>query len=92
MQYLQPCNYNLNQRWQVRKNGEKIYYENIGTPEKCIDNSQSEPEKIIAYKCNNGANQQFLKELTPDDNKYLSTMESSLIEEIWKYIPGTVSE
>lgn len=92
MQYLQPCNYNLNQRWQVRKNGEKIYYENIGTPEKCIDNSQSEPEKIIAYKCNNGANQQFLEALTPDDNKYLSIMESSLIEEIWKYIPGTVSE
>lgn len=92
MQYLQPCNYNMNQRWQVRKNGEKISYENIGTPKKCIDNSQSEPEKIIAHKCHGEINQQFLKELTPDNNKYLSTMESSLIEDIWKYIPGTVSE
>lgn len=82
----------MSQRWKVRKNGEKIFYENIGTANQCIDNSASEPEKIITYTCNNGANQQFLKEITPDNNKYLSLLQGSLIEEIWKYIPGTVSE
>ena len=92
MQNLQLCNGNMSQRWKVRKNGEKIFYENIGTANQCIDNSASEPEKIIAYTCNNGANQQFLKEITPDNNKYLSLLQGSLIEEIWKYIPGTVSE
>ena len=92
MQTLQLCSESLYQRWKVKTDTGKIQYENIGKVNNCIDNSASEPEKIIAYQCKNGANQQFKEELSKDDNRYLSVMQGSLIEEIWKYIPGTVSE
>ena len=90
MQTLQLCSESLNQRWKVKTDTGKIQYENIGKANNCIDNSASEPEKIIAYQCNNGANQQFKQEISTDDNKYLSVMQGSLIEDIWKYIPATV--
>lgn len=89
MQTLQLCSESLYQRWKVKTDTGKIQYENIGKVNNCIDNSASEPEKIIAYQCNNGANQQFKQEISKDDNKYLSVMQGSLIEDIWKYIPAT---
>lgn len=89
MQTLQLCSESLYQRWKVKTDTGKIQYENIGKVNNCIDNSVSEPEKIIAYQCNNGANQQFKQEISKDDNKYLSVMQGSLIEDIWKYIPAT---
>lgn len=89
MQTLQLCSESLNQRWKVKTDTGKIQYENIGKANNCIDNSASEPEKIIAYQCNNGANQQFKQEISKDDNKYLSVMQGNLIEDIWKYIPAT---
>lgn len=90
MQNLQLCSENLNQQWKVKTDTGKIQYENIGKPNNCIDNSVSEPNKIIAYQCNSGANQQFKEEISEDDNKYLSIMQGSLIEDIWKYIPASV--
>ena len=90
MQNLQLCSDNLNQQWKAKTDTGKIQYENIGTPNNCIDNSVSEPNKIIAYQCNSGANQQFKEEISEDDNKYLSIMQGSLIEDIWKYIPASV--
>ena len=90
MQTLQLCSESLNQRWKVKTDTGKIQYENIGKANNCIDNSASEPKKIIAYQCKNGANQQFKEEISTDDNKYLSVMQGSLIEDIWKYIPATV--
>lgn len=89
MQTLQLCSESLYQRWKIKTDTGKIQYENIGKANNCIDNSASEPEKIIAYTCNNGANQQFKQEISKDDNKYLSVMQGSLIEDIWKYIPAT---
>ena len=89
MQTLQLCSESLNQRWKVKTDTGKIQYENIGKANNCIDNSASEPKKIIAYQCKNGANQQFKEEISTDDNKYLSVMQGSLIEDIWKYIPAT---
>lgn len=89
MQTLQLCSESLYQRWKIKTDTGKIQYENIGKANNCIDNSASEPEKIIAYQCNNGANQQFKQEISKDDNKYLSVMQGSLIEDIWKYIPAT---
>lgn len=89
MQTLQLCSESLYQRWKVKTDTGKIQYENIGKANNCIDNSASEPEKIIAYQCNNGANQQFKNEISKDENKYLSVMQGSLIEDIWKYIPAT---
>lgn len=89
MQTLQLCSESLYQRWKIKTDTGKIQYENIGKANNCIDNSASEPKKIIAYQCNNGANQQFKEELSKDDNKYLSVMQGSLIEDIWKYIPAT---
>ena len=89
MQTLQLCSESLYQRWKIKTDTGKIQYENIGKANNCIDNSASEPEKIIAYQCKNGANQQFKQEISKDDNKYLSVMQGSLIEDIWKYIPAT---
>lgn len=89
MDKLQLCSESLFQRWKVKNSTGKIQYENIGKVNNCIDNSASEPEKIISYQCNNGANQQFRNEISKDDNKYLSVMQGSLIEDIWKYIPAT---
>ena len=89
MQTLQLCSESLYQRWKIKRDTGKIQYENIGKANNCIDNSVSEPKKIIAYQCNNGANQQFKQEISKDDNKYLSVMQGSLIEDIWKYIPAT---
>ena len=89
MQTLQLCSESLYQRWKIKTDTGKIQYENIGKANNCIDNSASEPKKIIAYQCNNGANQQFKEEISTDDNKYLSVMQGSLIEDIWKYIPAT---
>ncbi len=89
MQTLQLCSESLYQRWKIKTDTGKIQYENIGKANNCIDNSASEPEKIIAYQCNNGANQQFKEKISKDDNKYLSVMQGSLIEDIWKYIPAT---
>lgn len=88
MQNLQLCSESLYQRWQIKTDTGKIQYENIGKPNNCINNSVSEPEKIIAYECNTGANQQFKDNISTDENKYLSQMNGSLIEEIWKYIPA----
>lgn len=89
MQTLQLCSESLNQRWKVKTDTGKIQYENIGKANNCIDNSASEPKKIIAYQCKNGANQQFKEKISKDDNRYLSVMQGSLIEDIWKYIPAT---
>lgn len=89
MQNLQLCSESLSQRWQVKTDTGKIQYENVGTPNNCIDNSMSEPEKVIAYQCNTGVNQQFKETISTDGNAYLSQMPGALIEDIWKYIPGT---
>lgn len=89
MQNLQLCSENLYQRWQIKTDTGKIQYENIGTPNSCIENSASEPNKIITNTCSTDVNQQFKQEITIDNNGYFSEMNGSLIEDIWKYIPAT---
>ena len=90
MAVLQLCSDNTKQQWKIRNSdiSSGVVYENIGVPEQCIDNSVSEPEKIIAYTCSEAANQKFETTITKNYNLYLSLFNGSLIEEIWKYIPA----
>lgn len=90
MAVLQVCSDNPKQQWKIRNNDitDGVVYENIGVQGQCIDNSLSEPEKIIAYSCNGGNNQKFKNKISEDNNLYLSLFNGSLIEEIWKYIPA----
>ncbi len=89
MEVLQLCSDNPNQQWKVSNSdiSNGFVFENIGTAGKCIDNSGSNPEKIISYNCTGNANQRF-KQITEDENIYFSLFDGSLIEEIWKYIPA----
>lgn len=90
MAVLQLCSDNTKQQWKIRNSdiSSGVVYENIGVPEQCIDNSLSEPEKIIAYTCSEAANQKFKNKISEDNNTYFSLFNGSLIEEIWKYIPA----
>lgn len=94
MAELQLCSDNAKQQWKIRNaditNG--VVYENIGVQGQCIDNSLSEPEKIIAYSCSEAANQKFETTITKNYNLYLALFNGSLIEEIWKYIPAESAE
>lgn len=95
MAVLQLCSDSAKQQWKVRNSDiEKgVVYENIGVPNQCIDNSASEPEKIIAYTCNDtAANQKFKNKISVDNNTYFGLFHGSLIEEIWKYIPAERGE
>lgn len=93
MAVLQLCSENTKQQWKIRSNTENgVVYENVGTAGQCIDNSNSEPDKIIAYSCSGNTNQTFKSEFSLDDNSYLSLMGGSLISEIWKYIPAESGE
>lgn len=91
MSVLQLCSDDTSQQWKIRNpesiaNG--VFYENMGTAGKCIDNSGGNSDKIISYNCTNGNNQKFKNKITEDENLYLSLFGGSLIEEIWKYIPA----
>ena len=90
MDTLQLCSDNAKQQWKIRNSdiASGVVYENIGVAGQCIDNSGSEPEKIIAYNCTENDNQKFENTISKDDNIYLSLFNGSLIEEIWKYIPA----
>lgn len=90
MAVLQLCSDNSKQQWKIRNSDISggVVYENIGVPGQCIDNSVSEPEKIIAYTCSEAANQKFERKFTENFNLYLALFNGSLIEEIWKYIPA----
>ena len=90
MAVLQLCSENTKQQWKIRNSdiASGVVYENIGVKGQCIDNSGSEPEKIIAYSCTENKNQKFENTISKDDNIYLSLFNGSLIEEIWKYIPA----
>lgn len=94
MAVLQLCSDNTKQQWKIRNSdiSSGVVYENIGVPEQCIDNSVSEPEKIIAYSCSEAANQKFKNKISEDNNTYFSLFNGSLIEEIWKYIPAESGE
>ena len=94
MAVLQLCSENTKQQWKIRNSdiSSGVVYENIGVPEQCIDNSGSEPEKIIAYSCSEAANQKFKNKISEDNNTYFSLFNGSLIEEIWKYIPAKSGE
>lgn len=89
MAVLQLCSDNAKQQWKIRNAdiSSGVVYENIGVQGQCIDNSLSEPDKIIAYTCSEAANQKFETTITKNYNLYLSLFNGSLIEEIWKYIP-----
>ena len=90
MAVLQLCSDNAKQQWKIRNSdiSDGVVYENIGVQGQCIDNSLSEPDKIIAYSCSEAANQKFETTITKNYNLYLSLFNGSLIEEIWKYIPA----
>lgn len=90
MAVLQLCSDNTKQQWKIRNSdiSDGVVYENIGVQGQCIDNSVSEPEKIIAYSCSEAANQKFKNKISEDNNTYFSLFNGSLIEEIWKYIPA----
>ena len=94
MAVLQLCSDNAKQQWKIRNAdiSSGVVYENIGVPGQCIDNSLSEPDKIIAYSCSEAANQKFETTITKNYNLYLSLFNGSLIEEIWKYIPAESGE
>lgn len=94
MAVLQLCSENTKQQWKIRNSDifSGVVYENIGVPGQCIDNSGSEPEKIIAYSCSEAANQKFKNKISEDNNTYFSLFNGSLIEEIWKYIPAESGE
>lgn len=94
MAVLQLCSDNTKQQWKIRNSdiSSGVVYENIGVQEQCIDNSKSEPEKIIAYSCSEAANQKFKNKISEDNNTYFSLFNGSLIEEIWKYIPAESGE
>ncbi len=94
MAVLQLCSDNAKQQWKIRNSdiSSGVVYENIGVQGQCIDNSLSEPEKIIAYSCSEAANQKFETTITKNYNLYLSLFNGSLIEEIWKYIPAESGE
>lgn len=93
MAVLQLCSENTKQQWKIRSDTESgIVYENVGVSGQCIDNSKSEPEKIIAYSCSGNTNQRFKSKFSEDTNNYLSLMGGSLISEIWKYIPAESGE
>lgn len=94
MAVLQLCSENTKQQWKIRNSdiSSGVVYENIGVPGQCIDNSGSEPEKIIAYSCSEAANQKFKNKISEDNNTYFSLFNGSLIEEIWKYIPAESTE
>ena len=94
MAVLQLCSENTKQQWKIRNAdiSSGVVYENIGVPGQCIDNSLSEPDKIIAYSCSEAANQKFETTITKNYNLYLSLFNGSLIEEIWKYIPAESGE
>lgn len=93
MAVLQLCSENTKQQWKIRSDTESgVVYENVGVSGQCIDNSKSEPEKIIAYSCSGNANQRFKRAFDNDTNNYLSLMSGSLISEIWKYIPAESGE
>ena len=93
MAVLQLCSENTKQQWKIRSDTESgVVYENVGVSNQCIDNSKSEPEKIIAYSCSGNANQRFKSKFSEDTNNYLSLMGGSLISEIWKYIPAESGE
>lgn len=94
MAVLQLCSENTKQQWKIRNSdiSSGVVYENIGVPGQCIDNSGSEPEKIIAYSCSEAANQKFKNKISEDNNTYFSLFNGSLIEEIWKYIPAKSGE
>lgn len=94
MAVLQLCSENTKQQWKIRNSdiSSGVVYENIGVPGQCIDNSGSEPEKIIAYSCSEAANQKFKNKISEDNNTYFSLFNGSLIEEIWKYIPAESGE
>lgn len=93
MAVLQLCSENTKQQWKIRSDTESgVVYENVGVSGQCIDNSKSEPEKIIAYSCSGNANQRFKRAFDNDTNNYLSLMGGSLISEIWKYIPAESGE
>ena len=90
MAVLQLCSDNTKQQWKIRNSdiSSGVVYENIGVQGQCIDNSLSEPDKIIAYSCSEAANQKFETTITKNYNLYLALFNGSLIEEIWKYIPA----
>lgn len=93
MAVLQLCSENTKQQWKIRSDIESgVVYENVGVSGQCIDNSKSEPEKIIAYSCSGNTNQRFKSKFSEDTNNYLSLMGGSLISEIWKYIPAESGE
>lgn len=93
MAVLQLCSDNTKQQWKIRSDTESgVVYENVGVSGQCIDNSKSEPEKIIAYSCSGNTNQRFKSKFSEDTNNYLSLMGGSLISEIWKYIPAESGE
>ena len=93
MAVLQLCSENTKQQWKIRSDTESgVVYENVGVSGQCIDNSKSEPEKIIAYSCSGNTNQRFKSKFSEDTNNYLSLMGGSLISEIWKYIPAESGE
>ena len=94
MAVLQLCSENTKQQWKIRNAdiSSGVVYENIGVHGQCIDNSLSEPDKIIAYSCSEAANQKFETTITKNYNLYLSLFNGSLIEEIWKYIPAESGE
>ncbi len=93
MAVLQLCSENTKQQWKIRSDTESgVVYENVGVSGQCIDNSGSEPEKIIAYSCSGNTNQRFKSKFSEDTNNYLSLMGGSLISEIWKYIPAESGE
>lgn len=93
MAVLQLCSENTKQQWKIRSDTESgVVYENVGVSDQCIDNSKSEPEKIIAYSCSGNTNQRFKSKFSEDTNNYLSLMGGSLISEIWKYIPAESGE
>lgn len=93
MAVLQLCSENTKQQWKIRSDTESgVVYENMGVSGQCIDNSKSEPEKIIAYSCSGNTNQRFKSKFSEDTNNYLSLMGGSLISEIWKYIPAESGE
>lgn len=94
MAVLQLCSENTKQQWKIRNSdiSSGVVYENIGVQGQCIDNSASEPEKIIAYSCSEAANQKFKNKISEDNNGYFSLFNGSLIEEIWKYIPAESAE
>ena len=94
MAVLQLCSDNTKQQWKIRNSdiASGVVYENIGVAGQCIDNSGSEPEKIIAYTCSEAENQKFKNKISEDNNTYFSLFNGSLIEEIWKYIPAESGE